>query len=264
MDNLATAGRLVGTGGTLRYVRYLDDFPAYDLTNVWDDVAVGTDKIYVVQTPTSVAQRCILMTTDPGDLVFDPTCGSGTAAVVAEQWGRRWITCDTSRVATTLAKQRLMSATFDYYKLAHPNEGVGSGFEYKKVPHVTLKSIANNEPPGEETLYDLPLTDNSRARISGPFTVEAVPAPNVKSLDEIAAEPKSLSDFRQAATPLLDASIARSGPTPANPTGATNSSNLASAAKAAKWSISPASSLSAVPAGSTPMPKPKASNPNAS
>ena len=117
----------------------------------------------------------MLITTDPGDFVFDPTCGSGTTAYVAEQWGRRWITCDTSRVATTLAKQRLIGATFDYYKLAHPNEGVGSGFEYKKVPHVTLKSIANDEPPGEETLYDQPLIDNSRARISGPFTVEAVP-----------------------------------------------------------------------------------------
>jgi adenine-specific DNA-methyltransferase len=177
------------------------------------------------------------MATDPADLVLDPTCGSGTTATVAEQWGRRWITCDTSRVATTLAKQRLMSATFDYYKLAHPDEGVGSGFQYKKVPHVTLKSIANNEPPGEETLYDQPLTDNSRARVSGPFTVEAVPAPNVKSIDEIAtASPpvipnpaeqgegsafssspsmpqQSLADFRHAATPLLDASIARSGPT---------------------------------------------------
>jgi adenine-specific DNA-methyltransferase len=170
------------------------------------------------------------MTTDPGDLVFDPTCGSGTTAFVAEQWGRRWITCDTSRVATTLAKQRLMSATFDYYKLAHPDEGVGSGFQYKKVPHVTLKSIANNEPPGEETLYDQPLTDNSLARISGRFTVEAVPAPNVQSLDDIpshasvipsaseesafsSSSQKAISDFRHAATPLLDASVARSGPT---------------------------------------------------
>ena len=153
------------------------------------------------------------MTTDPGDIVFDPTCGSGTTAFVAEQWGRRWITCDTSRVATTLAKQRLMGASFDYYKLAHPNEGVGSGFEYKKVPHVTLKSIANNEPPGEEILYDQPLIDNSRARVSGPFTVEAVPAPNVKSIDDLDTKPQSLSDFRHAATPLLDASIARSGPT---------------------------------------------------
>ncbi len=165
----------------------------------------------------------MLMTTDPGDLVFDPTCGSGTTAVVAEQWGRRWITCDTSRVATTLAKQRLMSATFDYYKLAHPNEGVGSGFEYKKVPHVTLGSIANNEPPGEETLYDQPLIDNSRARISGPFTVEAVPAPNVKSLDELGpgchperSEGSAFSSSHTAsATPPqpADASIARSGPT---------------------------------------------------
>ena len=159
------------------------------------------------------------MTTDPGDLVFDPTCGSGTTAVVAEQWGRRWITCDTSRVATTLAKQRLMGATFDYYKLAHPSEGVGSGFEYKKVPHVTLKSIANNEPPGEETLYDQPLIDNSRARISGPFTVEAVPAPNVKSLDELPSsagfQPALHSEKPAGKMPALpaDASIARSGPT---------------------------------------------------
>ena len=84
------------------------------------------------------------MTTDPGDLVFDPTCGSGTTAYVAEQWGRRWITCDTSRVAITLAKQRLMTALFDYYELAHPDEGVGSGFKYKTVPHITLGSIANN------------------------------------------------------------------------------------------------------------------------
>lgn len=160
------------------------------------------------------------MATDPGDLVLDPTCGSGTTAVVSEEWGRRWITCDTSRVATTLAKQRLMGATFDYYRLAHSDEGVGSGFEYKKVPHVTLSSIANNEPPGEETLYDQPLIDNSRARISGPFTVEAVPAPNVKSIDDLDCGPskrrgdqEALGDFRHAATPLLDASIAHSGPT---------------------------------------------------
>jgi adenine-specific DNA-methyltransferase len=215
-ERLKSAYRLEAYGTTLAYRRYANDFPFFPVSNAWTDTAsggYGEEKIYVVQTNPKVIGRCMLMTTDPGDVAFDPTCGSGTTAVVAEQWGRRWITCDTSRVATTLAKQRLMSATFDYYKLAHPNEGVGSGFEYKKVPHVTLKSIANNEPPGEETLYDQPLTDNSRARISGPFTVEAVPAPNVKSLDEIAAEPKSLADFRHAATPLLDASIARSGPT---------------------------------------------------
>ena len=116
-----------------------------------------------------------------------------------------------------------MGATFDYYKLAHPDEGVGSGFEYKKVPHVTLKSIANNEPPGEETLYDQPLVDNSRARISGPFTVEAVPAPTVRSLEDIEKDivipgaqnksQQSIADFRHASTPLLDASISRKGPT---------------------------------------------------
>ena len=101
-------------------------------------------KVYAVQTTPAVITRCMLMTTDPGDLVFDPTCGSGTTAYVAEQWGRRWITCDTSRVALTLAKQRLMTASFDYYELAHPAEGVGSGLKYKTVPHITLGSIANN------------------------------------------------------------------------------------------------------------------------
>ena len=145
----------------------------------------------------------MVMTTDPGDLVFDPTCGSGTTAFVAEHWGRRWITCDTSRVALTLAKQRLMTAVFDYYELAHPDEGVGSGLVYKTVPHITLKSIANNEPPDPETLYDQPQVDHTKHRVSGPFTIEAVPAPAVKSVDEILA----------AAPQPADASIARSGET---------------------------------------------------
>jgi adenine-specific DNA-methyltransferase len=155
----------------------------------------------VVQTNPEILRRTILMTTDPGDLVFDPTCGSGTTAYVAEQWGRRWITCDTSCVAITLAKQRLMTAVFDYYELAHPAEGVGSGFKYKTVPHVTLKSIANNEPPGQETLYDQPKVDNDKVRVTGPFTVEAVPAPTVRPLTEV-GEPQP-----------ADASVARSGET---------------------------------------------------
>jgi adenine-specific DNA-methyltransferase len=125
------------------------------------------------------------MSTDPGDLVLDITCGSGTTPFVAEQWGRRWITCDTSRVALSLAKQRIMTANFDYYQLARPDEGVGSGFKYKTVPHITLKSIANNESPGEETLYDQPLTDNKRTRVTGPFTVESIPAPVVKDIEGI-------------------------------------------------------------------------------
>ncbi|HET9178300.1 MAG TPA: site-specific DNA-methyltransferase [Terriglobia bacterium] len=187
MERLKLAGRLVAQGSRLAYVRYLDDFPAFELGTVWTDTAGTQDRIYVVQTSTEVAKRALLMTTDPGDLVFDPTCGSGTTAYVAEQWGRRWITCDTSRVAVTLAKQRLMTAIYDYYELAHPEEGVGSGFKYKTVPHVTLKSIANNEPPAQETLYDQPFVDKGRARVSGPFTVEAVPAPTVKSIGEIAS-----------------------------------------------------------------------------
>jgi hypothetical protein len=113
------------------------------------------------------------MTSDPGDLVLDPTCGSGTTAYVAEQYGRRWITCDTSRVAVTLAKQRLMTATYDYYYLAHPDEGVACGFRYKTVPHVTLGGLANKEPMVEEQLHDQPIVDRSKVRVSGPFTVEA-------------------------------------------------------------------------------------------
>ncbi len=221
VKKLMLARRLEATANRVGYVRYLEDFPVFPINNKWDDVGASfmADKIYVVQTVSKVVQRALLMTTDPGDLVLDPTCGSGTTAYVAEQWGRRWITCDTSRVALTLAKQRLMAADFDYYELAHPDEGVGSGFHYKSVPHVTLKSIANNPEIREamtreqidvaiaryaeqETLCDQPYLDKSRIRVTGPFTVEAVPAPTVKSLDDI-----------EAPALLADASIARSGPT---------------------------------------------------
>ncbi len=176
-------------GDTLRYRRFLKDFPISEITNNWVDVQGVMDRKYVVETNETVIQRCLLMTTDPGDLVLDITCGSGTTACVAENWGRRWITCDTSRVAITLAKQRLMTASFDYYELAHPNEGVGSGFKYKTVPHITLKSIANNEPPGQETLYDQPFIDGKRLRVTGPFTVEAVLAPVAKSFEELKSSP---------------------------------------------------------------------------
>ena len=219
------------------FVRFYRDFPLQRISNLFEDTAgKSAQMIYVVQTQPDVIGRCMLMTTDPGDLVLDPTCGSGTTAYVAEQWGRRWITCDTSRVAITLAKQRLMTGQFEYYELAHPEEGVGSGFRYKTAPHVTLKSIANNPEIREgmtreqidaaiaryadqETLYDQPYPDKSRVRVTGPFTVEAVPAPSVQSLDDIdvgeapAREQESLGDFRDAATPLLDASVARKGAT---------------------------------------------------
>lgn len=185
MNKLVSANRIELTStGRLAYIRYFDDFPVSPIVNNWADTSSSfQERLYVVQTTVTVLQRCLLMTTDPGDLVFDPTCGSGTTAYVAEQWGRRWITCDTSRVAVTLAKQRLMTAKFDYYELAHPNEGIKSGFKYKTVPHITLKSIANNEPPKEETLYDQPYIEKSKIRVTGPFTVEAVPSLRVKPFD---------------------------------------------------------------------------------
>jgi len=187
MDRLKKDKRLVTFegGDKLRYLLKLSDYPITAVTANWEDTSAPTNMHYVVETSVKPIQRCMLMTTDPGDLVLDITCGSGTTAFVAEQWGRRWITCDTSRVAIALAKQRLMTATFDYYRLAHEEQGVGSGFVYKTVPHITLKSIANNEPPSAETLYDQPEIDKTRVRITGPFTVEALPAPVVKPLDDI-------------------------------------------------------------------------------
>ena len=183
MDVLVEKQRLHASENNLYYVSYYEDNPVQTLSNLWSDTRGEMSSIYVVQTQTKVIERCMLMATDPGDLVFDPTCGSGTTAYVAEQWGRRWITCDTSRVAVTLAKQRLMTAQFDYYQLAHPDEGLRSGFKYKTVPHVTLGSIANNTPAAEEVLYDQPYTEKEVVRSTGPFTVEAVPSVRVKPFD---------------------------------------------------------------------------------
>ncbi|WP_202966315.1 site-specific DNA-methyltransferase [Treponema endosymbiont of Eucomonympha sp.] len=188
LDILAKSGRLMAPGGTaLRFKHFFNDFPVRVISNLWQEKLAEQNKDYVVQTNIEVIKRCLLMTTDPGDLVLDITCGSGTTAYVAEQWGRRWITCDTSRIAITLAKKRLMTATFDYYKLARPEQGVGSGFVYKTVPHITLKSIANSETPEQEILYDQPEIDKKIVRVSGPFTVEALPAPVVKPLDDSVA-----------------------------------------------------------------------------
>ncbi len=166
LTRLAEAGRLIEAKGVLRYKRFLDDFPVAPYTNLWTDSmgASATEKVYVVQTASKIAQRCILMASDPGDLVLDPTCGSGTTAFVAEQWGRRWITIDTSRVALTLARTRLLSARFPFYLMADSVEGqareaevtgkvapshktendIRKGFVYKRVPHIKLGSIANN------------------------------------------------------------------------------------------------------------------------
>jgi len=311
LRRLSVANRLSASSALPNYKRFVDDFPVYPVTDDWADTAIAgfsnEDKVYVVQTAEKVLERCILMTTDPGDLVFDPTCGSGTTSIAAERTGRRWITCDTSRVAVTLAKQRLMTASFDYFELAYPHEGLKGGFIYKTVPHITLKSIANNSDidgiyerlhpaveealaalntafekhtpldpltvvegvrkgqklrlgargvalhewevpfPGDdgalpsgwpsalrepfdafhaarqrmqaemdrsiaanadnETLYDQPEKSKTKLRITGPFTVEAVPFPTVLSLE--AAEGGA------SATPTEDqahqTSIARSG-----------------------------------------------------
>ena len=221
LSRLAAAGRILQTGQSIRYARMIDDFPSYEINNVWTDIASPPDVVYVVQTSTRVIERCVLMTTDPGDLVLDPTCGSGTTAYVAEQWGRRWITIDTSRVALALARTRLMSARYPYYLLADSREGVAKeagitgqtppayetkgdikkGFVCKRVPHVTLKSIANNPDIREgmtrdeinaaiqryadtEVLYDQPYEDNKRIRVAGPFTVESLSPHRVLSADE--------------------------------------------------------------------------------
>ena len=165
LQRLAKAGRVIQTGRSVRYIRCLADFAAFQLNNVWTDIASPPDVVYVVQTSTATIMRCMLMTTDPGDLVLDPTCGGGTTAFVAEQWGRRWITIDTSRVSLALARTRMMAGKFPYYLLSDSPEGVmkeaeitgkippeyktqsdiKKGFVYKRVPHITLKAIANNE-----------------------------------------------------------------------------------------------------------------------
>lgn len=192
-DLLFAANRIVQLGNRIEYKRYFDDFPVYPLANFWPGMGergfVG-ERSYVVQTAVKVIERCVLMTTDPGDLVLDPTCGSGTTAYVAEQWGRRWITVDTSRVPLALTRQRILTATFPWYELREPARGPVSGFTYERrqnargeetggiVPHITLKSIANEEPPPQEVLVDRPNVNKSITRVSGPFVVEAtIPTP---------------------------------------------------------------------------------------
>jgi adenine-specific DNA-methyltransferase len=164
MQRLADAGRIYVADKQLSFKRFIDDFGYVALSNWWE-LGGASDPIYVVQTNPEIIERCLLMTTEPGDLVLDPTCGSGTTAYAAEKWGRRWITCDTSRVAVILAKGRLATSVFDYYELAHPEEGVRSGFSYKTTPHVTSSTIANNDPPQQEVLYDQPEIDHGKLGI---------------------------------------------------------------------------------------------------
>lgn len=203
LKRLAQAQRIVVEGNSLRYVRFLDDFPVFPLANIWQDVGGIQNrtegKIYVVQTAPLAIQRCLLMTTDPGDLVLDPTCGSGTTAYVAEQWGRRWITIDTSRVPLALARQRLLTATYPWYELNDETRGPAGGFVYKRkqngkgeevggiVPHITLESIAKDETPKEEIVVDRPEETSSITRVTGPFCLEAtIPTPADADPPEVA------------------------------------------------------------------------------
>ena len=227
LDRLKQLGRLAAPASILCYVRYFQDFPVRPLTDYWQDTGTGgfaDEKLYVVQSGSKAIQRCILMTTDPGDLVLDPTCGSGTTAYVAEQWGRRWITIDTSRIALNIAKTRFMTATFSYYHLysdvdvqlaekdgkikksvtdkpeSEKSNDIRQGFVSEEVPHITLKSLANDEPPSTETLYDKPLEDKKKLRVCGPFTVETLQNYEPVSPDavtETAAETEVMAGFEE-------------------------------------------------------------------
>ncbi len=216
LSRLGELGRLetMERQGALRWKKYENEVPGRRISNVWPAQMYPSDKRYVVETATRAVQRCLLMATDPGDLVLDITCGSGTTAYVAEQWGRRWITCDTSRIALALAKHRLMTAHFDYYQLRRPDEGIGSGFVCHTVDTVSPKTLAEDAPPTIVELYDQPLEEFGCSRVTGPFTVEAVPAPyseRVASLSE--RNDDSPADDTGSALALPDVSIARSGET---------------------------------------------------
>ncbi len=239
MLKLKSKNRLIPSKSTIVYKIYLDDFPYFSINNLWDDTmgAAESNKKYVVQTTSKIIQRCLLMTTDPGDLVLDPTCGSGTTAYVAEQWGRRWITIDTSRIALNIAKTRLMTAVFPYYYLYSDvevikeekdgkikknirekpdNEKTGDirqGFVYEEVPHITLKSLANDEPSETETLYDKPYEDKKRLRVSGPFTVETLQNFEPLSVEELQEETQTHdeTDFAQVVKAHLESAGIKNG-----------------------------------------------------
>ena len=248
MERLVRANRVAVTGRSLSYVRYFDDFPAFPLTNSWSDIggiqSRADPKVYVVQTATTAIERCMLMSTDPGDLVLDPTCGSGTTAHVAEQWGRRWVTIDTSRVALALARQRIMSARYPWYLLADSHEGhrkeqsltanvlprqefggdIRHGFVCDRIQHVTLKSIANNPDIVEgmsrsaidsaikrhadfELLYDRPFEDPKKVRVAGPFTVESLSPHRALSFDDWDEPAAEAAAAKDADAPNFEQSI---------------------------------------------------------
>jgi adenine-specific DNA-methyltransferase len=217
MERLKAAGRLMPSEESLSYVRYLDDFDGVALTNIWTDTAMSGSadrKRYVVHTNPKVIARCVLMTTDPGDLVLDPTCGGGTTALVCEQYGRRWITIDTSRVALAVARERLLTARYDYYQLAKAARGVDGGLKYEERPRTTLGQIAKGEPTETVVLYDRPLVQRGILRVSGPFTVEALSRYAINPFDEPQSANVGISPDTDHIPTLLSALRAQGLPRP--------------------------------------------------
>lgn len=223
MQALADCNRLDATENSLGYVRYFEDFPYVQINNLWTDTLGQNQfgpggKRYVVQTGLTVVQRCLLMTTDPGDLVLDPTCGSGTTAYVAEQWGRRWITIDTSRVSTSIARERILTAVYPSYELVDESRGIDGGLKYKTVQRVTLGSIANGEPAQEIVLVDQPNVNTKKTRVAGPFTFEALSRYAINPFDDapevISSSNSSIDHVEQLLDALKTMGIPRAGSKP--------------------------------------------------
>lgn len=220
MYELVARKRLDIVGSTLLYVRYLDEGGLVPRTNVWTDVGQagsrGRSKAYVVETNPKIVERCILLASDPGDLVLDPTCGSGTTAYVAEKHGRRWITVDTSRVALSLARERLLSATYPYYRLVDPTRGVDAGIRYESRTRVTASSVGyGDEEPETRVLYDQPQTARGTIRVAGPFTVEALSRYAINpTLDGVPLPVDELTATADHVRDILDALKVRGVPVP--------------------------------------------------
>jgi len=195
IQKLVDLKRVVPYGNSLTFIRYLEDFPYKQLDHLWDGLSGARDKVYVVQTNEKVIKRCILMTSNAGEIVLDPTCGGGTTAIAAERLGRKWITCDTSRVALNLARKRIMTEVYDYYKLQNPDEGLSGGILYKEVERLTPSLIAKGHSGKKETIYLEPQKDSSIKRVTGPFTVEAVPSVRVRDISDTSSD--SFNSFEQ-------------------------------------------------------------------
>lgn len=214
MAGLAAAGRLEVSGKRLWYRRFWDDFGATELSNIWMDTSSSfARRSFVVQTVPKIVSRCILMTSDPGDLILDPTCGSGTTAYVAERFGRRWITMDTSRVALAIARERVLTATYPYYRLIDETRGVDQGLRYRAIERITASSIGYGSDSDAEVLYDQPEVDNSKVRVSGPFTVEALSRYAVNPMqDDVPPDPGELNVTADHVEQFIDALRARGVP----------------------------------------------------